>query len=294
VVAQDTVVQNAGRIDVAEGASLNVTTAGGSVAFNEATNSFLGALSVDTGNSSGATTTNGAPSARVSIAGTDVNIGGIDSELVRIRADRLFTLDEGAIVARLPFSDAIGTSQQVPGLLLELGPTSFDAGGFPFGSLDRGIAVNVGIAAPGGPTGGYVTIRPKSAEDAQAAAALISKGAAVFLIGPASATGGYVLFYDGAELGSEVPVWYNGFLPETPEAEGALSSVASISESARRDRFEETVRTENVAVRLRSGVIAEVGPGRPATEGTRGATLPPSCDAPAQKLGCDKAEPAAR
>jgi hypothetical protein len=154
--------------------------------------------------------------------------------------------------------------------------------------------VNVGIAAPGGPTGGYVTIRPKSAEDAQAAAALISKGAAVFLIGPASATGGYVLFYDGAELGSEVPVWYNGFLPETPEAEGALSSVASISESARRDRFEETVRTENVAVRLRSGVIAEVGPGRPATEGTRGATLPPSCDASAQKLGCDKAEPAAR
>jgi fibronectin-binding autotransporter adhesin len=290
VVAQDTVVQSAGRINVAEGASLNITTAGGSVALNDATNSFLGALSVDTG----AATANNAPSARVSIAGTDVNVGGINSELVRIRADRLFTLGEGTIVARLPFSDAIGTSQQVPGLLLELGPTSFDAGGFPFGSLDQGIAVNVGIAAPGGPTGGYVTVRPKSAEDAQAAAALISKGAAVFLIGPASATGGYVLFYDGAKLGSEVPVWYNGFLPETPEAEGALSSVASISESARRDRFEETVRTENVAVRLRSGVIAEVGPGRPATEGTRGATLPPSCDAPALKLGCDKAEPAAR
>ncbi len=283
-VAADAVQQSSGQITVADGATLQVSTAGGSVGLTQAANSFIGGVSVTTGGAAA----EGVPVARVNLAGVDVNVANIDSELVRIRADRLSTLDQGVITARYAFSDTIGTAQQLPGLLLELGPASFDGGGGAFGTLDRGIAVNVGFAAANGPTGGYITIRPKSAQDAQATAALVNKGASVFLTGPAASPvpGGYVFFYDGAKLVTEVPVWYNGFRPQTPEAEGALSAVASVSEAARRDRFEETVRTENVAVRLRSGVIAEVGPGRPATEGARGATPPTLCDVGASGLQC--------
>jgi hypothetical protein len=67
-----------------------------------------------------------------------------------------------------------------------------------------------------------------------------------------------------------------------------VSAVASTAEDARRKRFEETVRTENVTTRLRSGVIAEVGPGRPATTGTQGAAPPPLCESgAAAPLVCD-------
>ncbi len=67
-------------------------------------------------------------------------------------------------------------------------------------------------------------------------------------------------------------------LPSVPQLTSALSSVAAVSESARRDRFEEAVRTENVTLRLRAGVIAEVGPGRAATVGSGGVQAPPSCE----------------
>ena len=81
---------------------------------------------------------------------------------------------------------------------------------------------------------------------------------------------------------------YNGFLPASPQLSGSLSSVASVSEQARKERFEEAVRTENVAVRLRAGVIAEVGPGRPATQGSDGIRLPEQCDPPWPALDCAK------
>ena len=61
----------------------------------------------------------------------------------------------------------------------------------------------------------------------------------------------------------------------------------SVSESARKERFDEAVRTENVAVRLRSGVIAEVGPGRPATVGREGALPPASCTPVPGTLACE-------
>jgi hypothetical protein len=100
-------------------------------------------------------------------------------------------------------------------------------------------------------------------------------------------TNGYQLFYDGAARSSEVPVVYNGAVPSTPEAQGSISATVAVSEGARKDRFEEAVRTENVAIRLRAGVIAEVGAGRPATVGKEGIRPPEGCT-PSATLGCEQ------
>jgi hypothetical protein len=93
-------------------------------------------------------------------------------------------------------------------------------------------------------------------------------------------------FYDGSGKFTEVPVFFNGDVPQTPQSVGALSAVTAVIEEARRARFEEAVRTENVSARLRSGVIAEVGSGRPATEGSSTLKLPETCTPSANGLGC--------
>ena len=108
---------------------------------------------------------------------------------------------------------------------------------------------------------------------------------AVILQGPQVA-GTYGFFFEGAGLQTEIPVFYNGVLPVTPQVSGSISATVAVSEGARKDRFEESVRTENVAVRLRAGVIAEVGPGRPATVGSEGAKPPQSCAPSGATLGC--------
>ena len=59
-----------------------------------------------------------------------------------------------------------------------------------------------------------------------------------------------------------------------------------MAENARKQRFEEAVRTENVALRLRAGVIAEVGPGRSATTGSQGLRLPALCPPAGASLAC--------
>ena len=91
--------------------------------------------------------------------------------------------------------------------------------------------------------------------------------------------GTYGFFFDGAGQQSEIPVFYNGVSAVTPQVQGSISSTVSVSESARKERFEEAVRTENVALRMRAGVIAEVGPGTPATAstGALGVRPPPGC-----------------
>jgi len=66
---------------------------------------------------------------------------------------------------------------------------------------------------------------------------------------------------------------------------GALSAVTAVIEESRRARFDEAVRTENVSSRLRTGVIAEVGAGRPATEGSESIRMPATCT-PTATLGC--------
>jgi len=146
------------------------------------------------------------------------------------------------------------------------------------------VQVNVGGLGTGGRTeglnAGYVQLLPKRAAGG---------GAAVYLAGPKVGQAAYRFFQDGAGDLAEVPLFYNNVLPATPQLAGSLSAVASVSETARRERFDETVRTENVAIRLRAGVIAEVGPGRPATQGSQGLKLPSSCSAVGNLLGCGSA-----
>jgi hypothetical protein len=218
---------------------------------------------------------------RVRVEGTTVRVGGkgIEADLVEIRADSLSTAPGAVIAARLPFDNTAGARDSVPALTLELTPQAF-ALAFPYGQQGSEINISVGSRAWGDRAfaldAGYITVLPRGG--AQGATAVI-------LTGPQVA-GGYSFFFDGAGDQAEIPVFYNGVLPNTPQFEGSISATLAVSESARRQGFEEAVRTENVATRLRSGVIAEVGPGRPATVGTEGARLPQICPPAGATLGC--------
>jgi len=309
--AEDVIIQSdTSVIDVAEGARLTVVASrGGSVQLTSQGNRFAGLLSVRSGaesspwdvNSTAFNGLNYALQGRVRINGTTVNIGhgraeiggnveqlaGIEGDVVEVRADRLTTaaaageVPRAAIVARLPFDNTVGTEQSLPGLTLELSPEAF-ALTFPFGQSgdSREVNINVGNRAFGNRAlpldSGFLRVLPRGGAQGSTA---------VILSGPLQSTG-YQFFFDGAGQASEIPVFYNGASPSTPQLSGSISSIVSVTESARRERFEEAVRTENVAVRLRAGVIAEVGPGRPATQGTEGAKPPPPCAPVGGGLSC--------
>jgi hypothetical protein len=291
--AADVVVQGNGAasvINVANGATLRVSaTAGGSIQLMQPTNVFNGNLSVISGDAAAAWAVNETPGSfaagpqtyslqsRVRINGTTVNIGdqGIVADIVAIRADTLATTGStAAIVARLPFDSTAGTVSSVPGLTLELTPASYNIE-FPFGAVgqDGGLRVNVGSRDYGTRAlpldAGYVTVLPRDG----------AKGTTVVLLsGPVvNAAGGYRFFFDGAASQTQIPVIYNGNSPTTPQVENSISATVSVSEGARKERFDEAVRTENVAIRLRAGVIAEVGPAPSATLGTEGLRVPASC-----------------
>jgi autotransporter-associated beta strand protein len=288
----------ASRINVAAGAGLSVvSTQGGSIQLLRPDNSFLGSLSVVSGSATAAWTANATSSNisgssityalqnRVQVEGTTVNVGGagIIADLVDIRADRLATVGPtAAIVARLPFDATVGTATSLPALTLELTPVAFTLN-FPFGATgaENGIRVNIGSQSWGNRTlpldAGYMTVLPRGG--AQGSTAVLLTGPAV------NAGGGYRFFFDGAGRQGEIPVFYNGLLPTTPAVENSISATVSVSEGARKERFEEAVRTENVAVRLRAGVIAEVGPAPSATLGTEGIRTPAAC-APGKALAC--------
>ena len=294
--AADGVMQgDSGRISVAAGAGLSITTRNGaSVQLLRSGNSFLGDLSVVTGapnvawtpNSTNVSIGGGAPQnyavqSRVRIEGGTVNVGGdgIVADVVNIRADRLATVgDSATIVARMPFDATVGTAVSMPAMTLELTPESFSQS-FPFGSAGQGLRVNVGAQSYGGRTlpldAGYITVLPRNGAQGSTA---------VLLTGPA--VGGYRFFFAGAGVQGEIPVFYNGVLPTTPQVQNSISATLAVSEGARKDRFEEAVRTENVAVRLRGGVIAEVGPAPSATQGTDGIRVPSACTPAAGLLQC--------
>ncbi len=296
--AADAIQQDAaGRIEVAAGAGLSLHAInGGSVQLLHAGNSFLGSLSVLSGTAGSAWSTNSTPfsgptaqnvalQSRVRINGLGVNVGGsgIEADVVAIRAERLATTGAAVIVARMPFDNTAGTEVSVPGLVLELAPGAFDQT-FPFGrsGADGAIRISVGSRAFGGRTlpidAGFLAVLPRGG----------ARGSTVVQVsGPQEdAAGGYRFFFSGARQQSEIPVFYNGVLPVTPQVESSISTTVSVSEGARKERFEEAVRTENVAVRLRSGVIAEVGAGRPATVGADGARAPLACAPAAGALSC--------
>ena len=308
---QDVVTQAAGsRIEVADGAQLQVVASkGGSVALltsdvgavPTAGNTFNGGLSVRAGGKADGPTPWDANKvtdakgvagleyslqSRVRISGSQVTIGstGIEADVVTLKADAVKTPGAVQIVARLPYDNLVGTTSSLPGLSFELTPASFLTAG-SYGQSGSDININVGSKAFGPRTSlpvdsGYVTLLPRGG----------AKGStAVFLKGPLVA-GTYGFFYDGSGIQSEVPVFYNGVSAVTPQVQGSISSTVSVSESARKERFEEAVRTENVALRLRAGVIAEVGPGMPATttSGSLDKMRPPRCEPAEGTLGCAK------
>ena len=299
-IAAPTVTQDAGSaITVNTGAQLNVVTASGSVDLTQSSNQFNGGLAVLSGSTydsawlpnvhgTGAAAM-GVQSA-VNIAGDTVVIagGGVEADIINITANTLSTQGGAQITARLPFDNVTqGTSLSVPALTLTLGAdafknlTSFGGGS---GGSSQPINVAIGSMTTGSRTSGfndgYMTVLPKDGANGQTQ---------IRLVGPAAGIGtpAYRFLYDGASVQSDIPVFYNGVLPQTPQVAGAVAAVAATAEQERRKRFEETVRTENVTARLRSGVIAEVGPGRPATVGTEGAAPPPQCESAAgSPLAC--------
>jgi filamentous hemagglutinin family protein len=311
IFAADVVQQSAASvITVASGAGLRINaTGGGSVQLQSAANSVAGSLSVISGSPTApwsvdptTATFAGLPAqtyalqSRVRLAGNSLNIGGgqlaagtageagVLADVIHIRADRLSTTGPGStLVARLPFDSTIGTSTSIAALTLELTPQSYSLS-FPFGGTgDGALRVNVGSKAWGNRTlpldAGYITALPRGG----------ARGStAVLLSGPTVVLNGYRFFFDGAGSQNEIPVLYNGVLPTTPQVENSISATVAVSENARKDRFDESVRTENVTVRLRNGVIAEVGPAPSATQGAQGILPPPSCAPELDKLSCTR------
>jgi len=274
------------------------STRGGSVTLLSDDNAFTGGLAVRSSTTDTAQTPwadnavafgghDVAMQGRVRVAATTVRVGGagIEADVVTIRASQLSTAPDAVIAARLPFDNLVGTTTQTPGLTLELRPDAFTTPS-SFGVQSAPIGVNVGSRAWGNRAlpvdGGYVSVLPRNGAHGSTA---------VLLAGPPVANG-YGFFFDGAGLQTEIPVFYNGVLPVTPQVSGSISATVAVSENARRERFEEAVRTENVATRLRAGVIAEVGAGRPATVGTEGARPPAACAPAGGTLGCAPAAPA--
>ena len=299
-VAEATVQQSsAGAITLAQGARLSVqASGGGSVVMAQDANSFKGQLSVLSGAGYGTAWVPNVKGSQgvqslVHVSGQQVMVGGsgIEADMVYIRADQLATVGDAKLVARLPFDEfLLGKSLSAPGMTLELAAGAFGIAG-AFGAIaGQPINVEVGSTETGartaGPNAGYLTVLPKAG--AQGSSVIVLAGPKV----GSQVQGGapYRFFHDGASQAAEIPVVYNGVLPLTPAASGALSSINGDAEDARRARFQDTVRTENVTVRLRSGVIAEVGPGRPSTQGSEGARPPVSCTPATQPvLSCQPA-----
>jgi filamentous hemagglutinin family protein len=290
-ILADVIVQTGGSIKVANDGRLNLLAEqGGSASLLEAGNDFAGGLSANLAGAkagAGGTAEESLPRSLLRLRGSTVNLGGegANADAAYIAADRLTTMDAAVITARMSYSNTLGTRTQMPALVFDMGPNAFDGTQTaPFGAHpSANIRVKVGTEVIPGQTqsqgqAGFASVRPSATLDAARTQSLVGKRAAIFLAGPETGVAGYLFFYDGAGSQLEIPIYYNGYAPSSPQVEGALSSIASVSEAARRDRFEEAVRTENVAARLRGGVISEVGPGSPATSGSSGAAAPKSCD----------------
>ncbi|HEX7439354.1 MAG TPA: hypothetical protein VF319_04590, partial [Caldimonas sp.] len=195
---------------------------------------------------------------------------GIEGDVLKLTADVVSTGPTGQLRAHLPFNNVQGSQTSLPGITFVLSPKALTGGGaFGTGTPDGWIQVRIGAD-----DGGFLTVRPKGAG---------VNNVFVLLGGRIEAKP----FYDGAGKLTEVRVFYNGDSPRTPQETGALAAVTAVIEDARHARFDEAVRTENVSSRLRSGVIAEVGAGRPATVGRESIRPPDVCDVKPGTLRCD-------
>lgn len=293
--ARSGIEQTGGKIVTSAGTTLYVRTPqGASIKLMQADNDIQGGISAVAGrigesaNSTRLTTPDSSGEFNVSfvrISSKQINVlgqptgdadqgliaAGIEGDAVLLRGDRINTsANNGLIRARLPYDNNQGTVTAMPGLTLELTANGLNANQAYGGVLESDrLQVSVGNAL-----GGYLTVRPKGGVN----------------LGPGfvSLAGGTGLrpFYDGSGKVTEVQVFYNGDVPQTPQEVGALSAVTAVIEESRRQRFEEAVRTENVSARLRSGVIAEVGAGRPATEGSDSIRVPEACTPAGESLSC--------
>ena len=290
--ASATIVQDAGATLASTAGSLLVlrSPAGGSLLLDQPGNTLLGQISAVSGvlgdtnqarfNNATTTITLGLiriDSSQINVAGAPPTNGdqtvtqaGLEGDFIKLTADVLTTGPSGLIRARLPFNNLQGSQTSVPALTLAMSPTALaNGGGFGSSATDTFIQVQVG-----GSEGGFITARPKGAG---------GNNAVIFLGGNAQVTP----FYDGAGKITEIRIFYNGDAPRTPQEAGALAAVIALIEEARHARFDEAVRTENVSSRLRSGVIAEVGAGRPATVGRESIRLPDTCEIKPKTLRCE-------
>ena len=221
-----------------------------------------------------------------------LNIGaqGAEADVISIRARGLATQGNNAVIhARMPYNDmAVGTARSYAGLTLSIplgGPNGQPGGLATFGeSAGSGqapgagaIRVEVGdINRPG--LGGFLTVLPFEGSN-------LLPGQVVYLAGP-ERKGTQAFFYDGARSLDRIPVVYNGSLLLSPQENAALTTAQGAVVLARQEQTRSVVRTENVAGKIINGVVAEVGPGRPATEGEGGAGKPAACDAEDSGLNC--------
>ena len=266
------ILQTNGTITTAAGSTLDLQAVNrGSIRIDHTTNEIAGNLKAvsgpegdtNTGRFSGSGTL---PLSFVRVDANQINSAGIEADAVKLTANSLTTNAGTKIRARLPYINAQGIESSVAALTLVLKqPNVINQFGTP--ATTSWIQVDVGDSF-----GGYLTVRPKGAG---------AGSSAVYLGG----SDGNVPFYDGTSKSSEIQVYYNGRVPSTPQEVGALSAVTAVIEESRRARFDEAVRTENVSSRLRTGVIAEVGAGRPATEGSESIRMPATCT-PTATLGC--------
>jgi hypothetical protein len=195
---------------------------------------------------------------------------GIEGDVIKLTADVLTTGTDGLIRARIPYNNLQGSQSSIPGITFGMTDVALTkGGGFGTGTPSDFIQIQVG-----GPEGGFITALPKGVS---------GDNAVIFLGGSVVARP----FYDGTGKLTEIRIFYNGDAPRTPQEAGALAAVIGLIEEARHERFEEAVRTENVSSRLRSGVIAEVGAGRPATVGRESIRLPDTCEVKPGTLRCE-------
>ncbi len=264
--------QTGGTITTAGGSTLDLQAANrGSILVDHTTNDIAGDLKAVSGPAGDGNTARFAgsgtlPLSFVRVDSNQIRAAGIEADAVKLTANTLSTAAGTKVRARLPYINAQGIESSVAALTLVLKqPTVINQFGTP--ATSSWIQVDVG-----GAQGGYLTVRPKGAG---------AGSSAVYLGG----SDGNVPFYDGTSKASEIQVYFNGRVPSTPQEVGALSAVTAVIEESRRARFDEAVRTENVSSRLRTGVIAEVGAGRPATEGSESIRMPATCT-PTATLGC--------
>ncbi len=288
--ASAAIFQSGGALTSSAGSLLSLRAAGGgSILLEQAGNALQGDISAVSGTPGDTSTArfdngNGVALGFVRITSSEIHVAGappvagdaatdaagIEADAVKLSTDWLTTGATGQIRARLPYENLQGFQTSVPGLTLVMGPKALAAnGGFGGAAPESWVQVHLG-----GITGGYLSVSPKGA-GGQPGSVLVGGR-----LDPRP-------FYDGEGKAGEVRMFYNGSAPRTPQEQGALTAVTATVEEARQARFDDAVRTENVSSRLRSGVIAEVGSGRPATVGSESIRMPEVCDPAPGQLFCE-------